>query len=340
MVNKFFGDFLVLAAFVSLISNAAGGKTCSNISPIADLCCKSYETCCKDGCCQFANAKCCPNNKCCPTTHPTCCPDGKCCPSANPICCSNHCCPTTYATCCGVGCCSNAYPVCCSTYCCPGGTTCCAGKCCFYGRRSVDNAPNHPLLEALSDGVVSSKEVEIVHPDKDDKDTSGVIKLAKGDISFRGTCNSFYQEIINEGYYQCRYYDSKGIAKIGVGFNLEKTGAKSRIQAIGANHDRLLNGQECLDYYQIQTLFEQDMNEAVSCAISFTPNWSSLSIGPKSALADIAFDIGCTAFNTFTCLRNAVGRLDFQWAAEEIKNLDWCKLYGIRCARDVACMKQ
>ena len=56
------------------------------------------------------------------------------------------------------------------------------------------------------------------------------------------TITSFYQEIINEGYYRCRYYDSKGITKIGVGFNLEKTEAESRIQAIGAKHDRLLSG--------------------------------------------------------------------------------------------------
>jgi GH24 family phage-related lysozyme (muramidase) len=49
------------------------------------------------------------------------------------------------------------------------------------------------------------------------------------------------------------YLDSRGIKTIGHGFNLERTGARAAIKAVGADYDRILNGTDSLTDAQILT---------------------------------------------------------------------------------------
>ena len=68
----------------------------------------------------------------------------------------------------------------------------------------------------------------------------------------------------NEGYHPCVYLDPvKHILTIGVGFNLEKSGAKEQIEGGGADYNAVLNGSQCLNATQIETLFQEDMNTGV-----------------------------------------------------------------------------
>ena len=115
-----------------------------------------------------------------------------------------------------------------------------------------------------------------------------------------GECNSYEREKLNEGYYKCVYKDPLGIPTIGVGFNLKKFGARAEIESVGANYDAVLNGSKCLDDSQIESLFNKDMDSAVDCAERFA---SGLPSSPASAIADMAFNMGCATLNTFTSLR-------------------------------------
>jgi len=161
--------------------------------------------------------------------------------------------------------------------------------------------------------------------------------------SLPGPCNTYDAEKVNEGYHPCVYKDPvKHILTIGVGFNLEKPGAKEQIEGVGADYNAVLNGSQCLNATQIETLFEEDMNTAVSCASSWLVGWSSLGVASQSAIADMAFNLGCSGLEAFVCLGAALDRSppDFQWAAQEMRNSTWCGQVKSRCDRDVQCMLQ
>ena len=158
-----------------------------------------------------------------------------------------------------------------------------------------------------------------------------------------GRCNSYTQEQLNEGYSKCVYKDSLGIPTIGVGFNLMKGTARSQLRSVNADYDDVLSGSSCLSDYQIRRLFTQDMAEAVNCAEKqFSPSkWASLRLDAKSALADMAFNLGCTRFQLFRNMLTALRRNppDYSTAADEMRNSKWCRQVKRRCDRNIDCMK-
>ncbi len=347
--NKMIAYCIFSVTFLYLaVSLTAAGQTCSSTS-LANLCCKDTETCCNDGCCPYQSAKCCPNKKCCR--------------SVFPVCCINHCCPITHGTCCGIGCCSNFYPVCCGSYCCASGTYCCNGnQCCSTGRRrSINELNSHPLLKVtidniqplntnVADTMVASKQdneqaavenevIWSVGAEKEKKEFEDRHKITtRSVIVDLGDCFNFERLKLNEGYETCKYLDSKGIPTIGVGFNLQKSGARDKITAVGADYDKVLAGTECLNDDQIRQLLQDDADDAADCAKDFVPNYQQLHSGAKSAIADMAFNLGCAGLNGFICLKNALNRPDYQWAAKEMKDSLWCTQVGMRCQRDIDCM--
>ena len=154
-----------------------------------------------------------------------------------------------------------------------------------------------------------------------------------------GECNSYDREKLNEGYYKCVYKDSRGIPTVGVGFNLKKSGASAEIESVGANYNAVLNGSQCLDDSQIERLFNKDMDSAVGCTSSWVSNWGSLGSDPQSAIADMAFNMGCTKLHGFTDLRTALEDEDYSKAVDAMKDSQWCRQLKSRCDRDVACMR-
>uniref|UniRef100_A0A1X7TH29 Lysozyme n=1 Tax=Amphimedon queenslandica TaxID=400682 RepID=A0A1X7TH29_AMPQE len=159
-------------------------------------------------------------------------------------------------------------------------------------------------------------------------------------VSFAGECNSYEREKLNEGYYRCVYKDPLGIPTIGVGFNLKKFGARGEIEGVGANYDAVLNGSQCLNDGQIERLFNQDMDTAVSCAEGWLSNWSRLGSGPQSAVSDMAFNMGCATLHEFVGMKTALSKSppDYAGARASMQGSLWCRQVGTRCSRDVSCM--
>lgn len=104
-----------------------------------------------------------------------------------------------------------------------------------------------------------------------------------------------------------------------------KKGARKELEGVGADYNAVLNGSQCLNATQILTLFKEDMNTAVSCASSWLKRWSSLGVSSQSAIADMAFGMGCGTLAGFVCLRSALDRSppDLQWAGQEMRNSKW-----------------
>mmetsp|Transcript_7340 Transcript_7340/g.8058 ORF Transcript_7340/g.8058 Transcript_7340/m.8058 type:complete len:191 (-) Transcript_7340:36-608(-) len=156
-----------------------------------------------------------------------------------------------------------------------------------------------------------------------------------------GPCSTYEREKLNEGYFTCMYKDPVGIPTIGVGFNLQKSGARAQIQGVGADYDKVLVGTECLNDGQIRTLFNQDIATALSCAKSYVgSNFSRLTSSQGSAIVDMAFNLGCPRLGGFKNLQAALQSSppNIANAIAEMKDSAWCVQVKTRCTRDVACM--
>ena len=157
-----------------------------------------------------------------------------------------------------------------------------------------------------------------------------------------GQCNSYQREKLNEGYRRCMYRDSLNIPTIGIGFNLMRSGARRDITSVGADYGKLLARTRCLGDYQIRQLFNRDMARAVSCAQRFVgSNWYRLGVTRQSAVADMAFNLGCSRLSKFRRFRAALQSTppNYRAAVREMQDSHWCRQVGYRCGRNVACMR-
>ena len=155
-----------------------------------------------------------------------------------------------------------------------------------------------------------------------------------------GTCNSYEREKLNEGYKPRVYIDTVGHPTVGIGFNLDRWDARQRLAAVGANYDKIRAGSATLTDYQIRTLFYYDMANSVSCASSWLSQvWGRMNSDQKSAVADMAFNLGCSGLKKFRNMKAALLEGDYSGAAREMRNSKWCRQVKSRCDRNIACMK-
>ena len=155
-----------------------------------------------------------------------------------------------------------------------------------------------------------------------------------------GTCNSYEREKLNEGYKPLVYIDTVGHPTVGIGFNLDRSDARRRLALADADYDKIRAGSATLADYQIKILFHNDMANAVSCASSWLSQvWGRMSTDQKSAVADMAFNLGCDGLQKFRNMRAALVRGDYDGAAAEMRNSKWCRQVKTRCDRNIVCMK-
>ena len=70
----------------------------------------------------------------------------------------------------------------------------------------------------------------------------------------------------HEGKRACVYIDTRGHPTVGIGYNLDNSGARAAIAAVGADYDKVRAGTQCLTDTQIMRLFEPSYQSAVSSA--------------------------------------------------------------------------
>lgn len=120
----------------------------------------------------------------------------------------------------------------------------------------------------------------------------------------------------HEGVRTTVYSDSLGIKTIGVGFNLEASGAADKLASVGVELDDVLAGQE-LTGEQIDVLFQQDLIEAESNARDIFVNFDDLSPERQTAFTDMSFNLGKTRLKGFKKMIAAANAGDFEKAAFE-----------------------
>jgi lysozyme len=139
----------------------------------------------------------------------------------------------------------------------------------------------------------------------------------------------------NEGVRSKRYYDSKGIPTIGVGFNLRRSGARDAIASVGGDYDRIISGKESLSQSQINDLLSSDAKAAIDSARSLFPEFGKYDVARRTVLADLVFNLGEGKLSTFKNFRSAVEANDWNTAANDLRKTKWFAEVGKRAVRNV-----
>lgn len=143
----------------------------------------------------------------------------------------------------------------------------------------------------------------------------------------------------NEAIRDTVYLDSKGHPTIGIGFNLNRGDAERVMSSVGANYKAILSGQEKLTLKQIISLYQNDVQNAISDARQFVNNFDKLPKNAKLVLIDMAFNMGLPTLRGFQNMKAALENYDFKSAANEMINSDWYGQTGNRSKKLVSIMQ-
>ena len=186
-------------------------------------------------------------------------------------------------------------------------------------------------------------------------------------ISAQDTCHDFTRMKLNEGDCNCRYTDSVGLNTIAIGWNIEKAGGKegkknhqksklkfsTGLQNVGANYNLIMSSScydgnkcssskcinnGCIKESQKEQLYQVSIQESINCVKNWLTNYNELHSLSKSAIIDMAFNMGCTKLSGFKNLKAALEVKDYSKAIVEMKDSNWCTQVKVRCTRDEQCM--
>lgn len=143
----------------------------------------------------------------------------------------------------------------------------------------------------------------------------------------------------HEGKRNLVYKDTVGIPTIGIGFNLTRPDAKEKIEAVGANYQRILDGSDELTDLQVSQLFQEDIVASVLAGRSIVSNFDELNDVRKRVIVDMTFNLGQAGLKKFRNLRSAVEANNFGIAGDEMIDSIWYRQVKTRGKTLVAMMK-
>jgi len=158
------------------------------------------------------------------------------------------------------------------------------------------------------------------------------------------TLNEFQKVIrdyisFNEGRRTMAYQDTRGIWTIGVGFNLEKSGAKETIESMGINYDGLLARKVELTNVQIDTLLDEEIKVAEAGVRSIFSNYNQIDQTRQIILIDMLFNLGKAGLQKFRKMIAAILEENWQEAGDQMVDSLWYRQVGKRGVRDVEAMR-
>ena len=139
----------------------------------------------------------------------------------------------------------------------------------------------------------------------------------------------------HEGKKACVYTDTRGHPTVGIGFNLDVSGASSDLAACGADYDSVRSGAKCLTDSQITCLFKPTLENAESGARSAVSSYDSLCCNVQEVMTDMTFNLGSGGFASFTTFIGLINQKQWSAAAQDGKGTSWCSQVGSRCTDDM-----
>jgi len=153
--------------------------------------------------------------------------------------------------------------------------------------------------------------------------------------------NDLYDMIArHEGIRNTAYDDSMGVRTIGIGFNLEKIGARERIEKLGFDYNKIYSGKQSINVDVAYKLMEDDIEIATSDARKYIGSkFDELPKKAQNVLIDMSYNLGYTRLSKFKNLRKEIIEGDFDDAADEMENSLWFKQVGNRSKNLVGIMR-
>src|SRR5262245_15800594 len=98
--------------------------------------------------------------------------------------------------------------------------------------------------------------------------------------------------ILSEGYETHVYTDNHGHPTIGIGYNLDRAGAREQLTRLGVDYDRVRSGAIDLTRAQVEALYRVDVQRALAAAQRIFPNFGNIGNARQIALVDMIFNLG------------------------------------------------
>lgn len=194
------------------------------------------------------------------------------------------------------------------------------------------------LERKLETKVVQPVEVNDVNEVAEVNESNNINYVIKtNDIDY----NSLYEMTVrHEGFRDTAYNDSEGILTIGFGFNLEKEGARERIESLGLDYEVVCNKNQKMSFEQAHYLMKEDVGTAISDAKSYVgENWEELHPKAKEIIIDMSYNLGRNRLSGFKKLREALRNYDYQKASKEMQDSKWYHQTGNRAKELVEKMR-
>jgi GH24 family phage-related lysozyme (muramidase) len=153
---------------------------------------------------------------------------------------------------------------------------------------------------------------------------------------FRNRCAQLLAK--HEGRRKHVYLDTLNIPSIGIGFNLQRGGARQTLASVGADYDQVLAGTQDLTDAQIDALFKRDLDTALAASQRQVPNFADLHFNARLVVVDMMF-MGEAAFARFKKMIVALENFDYNTAADEMVNSRWYVQVKNRGVEDVSLMR-
>jgi len=129
------------------------------------------------------------------------------------------------------------------------------------------------------------------------------------------------------------------VPTIGIGYNLNRSEAKSQIESFGLDYGKVRNGTQSLTDQQVEILYRNDVQNAINDAKTFLPNFEQQPSTVKTIVVDMSFNMGLTKLSTFKNFKQALINFDFDKASQEMRNSNWAKQTKDRATRLIEMMK-
>lgn len=134
-----------------------------------------------------------------------------------------------------------------------------------------------------------------------------------------------------EGYRPCTYKDTTGHKTICYGFNLDASGAKAKVEAVGGNWNKIYNDGGCLSQTQCDELLAGEVSKAQSGARRIFGTQCSCI---DAVLTDMTYNLGSGGMSSFSTFISLIKSHSWSKAASDIKGTLWCRQVKSRCTRD------
>lgn len=130
----------------------------------------------------------------------------------------------------------------------------------------------------------------------------------------------------------------EGHPTVGVGFNLDATGAQAAIEALGLDYAQVRSGGQTLTDDQIDSLLDQTVNQAIQAAQQVISNFDALPGDRQVVIVDMVFNLGLSGFSKFVLTIQAIRNQDWPTAAQQMQQSAWFRQVGARASADVNLM--